>query len=107
MCASPVRPDRELSRLPTSASITPHQLAGSSTCCPQATLRCQCRNPRQLGAIDHLIEIERKPTAPVGMLVRRTGKIRLLDFADNIFQLNQRQAGARACEIAQDRVAEL
>ena len=41
------------------------------------------------------------------MFVRRTGKVRLLTFADNIFQLNQHQAGARAREIAQDRVAEL
>ena len=41
------------------------------------------------------------------MFVRRTRKVRLLAFADNIFELNQHQAGARAREIAQDRVAEL
>ena len=83
------------------------QLVGSSARCPQATLRCQCRNPRPPRAIGDLAEIEAEPTAPIRMFVRRTGKVRLLAFTDNIFQLNQHQAGARACEIAQDRVAEL
>ncbi len=41
------------------------------------------------------------------MFVRRTGKVHLLAFTDNVFQLNQHQAGARPREIAQDRVAEL
>src|SRR6202048_5036992 len=88
MCASPVMPDSGLSRLWAGASSPPPiRWAGSAAPCPRATPRGQCRNLRQ--PIDDLVEIEREPTAPIGMAVGRTGQVRLLAFADTIFKLNR------------------
>ena len=68
--------------------------------------RSVARVRRSVGAAGDLLEGAAEAPAPIRVAVGRAGQVRLLALADHVLELHQHQPGARAGEIAQDRLAE-